>query len=89
MYEGACVCLEISFFTHLLAWQLCPSPYTFLARQSHFRQFSQKSFQQRNEMTFDYGLANITAAVVCGRYCPSSQNLIKKVLHEITVNSQG
>jgi len=56
------VCLETSFF-YTLVWQLCPSPYTFLARQSHFRQLSQKSFEQRKEMTFDCGLANIRAAV--------------------------
>jgi len=61
------VCLEIwVFFTHLLVWQLCPSPYTFLTRQSHFRQLSQKSFEQRKEMTFDCGLANVRAVVVRG-----------------------
>ena len=67
MYESAPVfVLKLKFFTHLLVWQLCPSPYTFLASQSHFRQFSQKSFEQRKEMTFDCGLANIRAAVVRG-----------------------
>jgi len=40
-------------------------------------------------MTFDHRLPNIRAPVVRGLYCPSSQNLIKKALHEITVNSQG
>jgi len=40
-------------------------------------------------MTFDGRLANIRAAVVHLLYCASSQNLIKKSLHEITVNSQG
>jgi len=44
------VCLEISFFTHLLVWQLCSSPYTFLARQNHFRLLSRKSIEQRKEM---------------------------------------
>jgi len=59
--------LEISFFfIHLLVWQLCPNPYTFLARQSHFRELSQKFFKQRKEMIFDCGLANIRAAVVRG-----------------------
>jgi len=40
-------------------------------------------------MTFDGRLANIRAAVVHVLHCPSSQNLIKKALHEITVNNQG
>ena len=71
------VCLEIRVFTYLLLWQLCPSSHTFLARQSQFRQPSQKSFEQRKEMTFDCEPANIRAVVVRGWYCPSSQNLIK------------
>jgi len=58
--------LKLVFFTHLVVWQLGPSPYTFLVRQSHFCQLSQKSFEQRKEMTFDCGLASIRAAVVCG-----------------------
>ena len=37
----------------LLAGQLCPSPYTFLARQSYFSHLRQKSFAQRKEMPFD------------------------------------
>jgi len=37
----------------LLGGQLCPSPYTFLARQSHFSHRGQKSFAQRKELTFD------------------------------------
>jgi len=32
---------------------------------------------------------SVRAPVVFGLYCPSSQNLIKKILHELTVNSQG
>jgi len=36
-------------------------------------------------MTFERRLANITGALVRGLCCPSSQNLIKKALHEITV----
>jgi len=84
------VCLQIkAFLTHLLGGQLCPSPYTFLARQSHFRLPSQKSFEQRKEMTFDRRPANIEASVIRGLYCPSSQNLMEKALHEITVNSEG
>jgi len=33
-------------------------------------------------------LANVRAPVVDDLYCPSSQNLIKKALHEITEYSQ-
>jgi len=40
-------------------------------------------------MTFDGRLANVTDPVVRGSYCPSTQNLIQKALHEITVNSQS
>jgi len=40
-------------------------------------------------MTFDGRLANDKAPVVCGLHYPFSQNLMKKALHEITVNSQG
>ena len=36
-------------------------------------------------MTFDRRLANITGPLVQGLYCLSSQKLIKKALHEITV----
>jgi len=39
--------------------QLCLSPYTFLARQSHFSHISQKSFAQRKEMTFDHKLKTL------------------------------
>jgi len=69
MYESAPVFfLKLGFFYTLTVhvWQLCPSPYTFLARQSHFRQLSQKSFEQRKEMTLDWRPANIRAAVVRG-----------------------
>jgi len=54
--------LKLVFF-NLFVWQLCPSPYTFLAGQSHFHHLSEKSFEQRKEMTYDCGLANIRAAV--------------------------
>jgi len=37
-------------------------------------------------MTFERKSANFRASVVHGLYCPSSQNLMKKALHEITVN---
>jgi len=59
MYESAPVfLLKLGLFCTLTVhvWQLYTSPYTFLARQSHFRQFSQKSFEQRKEMTLDCGL---------------------------------
>jgi len=67
IYESAPVfVLKLGFLTHLLVSQLCPSPYTFLARQSHFHQLSQKSLEQRKKMTFDCGLANIGVAVIRG-----------------------
>jgi len=66
MYKSAPVFVLKLVFLHLLVRQLYPTPYTFLARQSHFRQLSQKSFEQRKEMTFDCGLANIGAAAVRG-----------------------
>ena len=40
-------------------------------------------------MTLDGRLANSRTPVVRGLYCLSSQNLMKKALYEITVNSQG
>jgi len=40
-------------------------------------------------MTFDHRLTNVTDLAARGLYCPSFQNLIKKALHEITVNSQS
>jgi len=89
-------CLEIRFLlTRLLGEQLCPSPYTFLSRQSRFPQPNQKSLdskdlEERKEMAFDLRLANITDLVLVfrGLYCPSA-NLMNKALHEITANSQG
>jgi len=36
-------------------------------------------------MTFNRRLANITGPLIRGLYCPSSQKLMKKALHEITV----
>jgi len=39
-------------------------------------------------MAFDGRLANVRALVVRGLYCPSAQNLTKKVLNYITVNSK-
>jgi len=68
----------------LLGGQLCPSPYTFLARQSHL---SRKSFAQRKEMTFDRRLKTLGLHVF-SVYIAPPQNL-KKKLHEIAVNSQG
>jgi len=43
----------------LLGGQLCPSPYTFLARQSHISNLTQKSFAQRKKMTFDRRLKTL------------------------------
>jgi len=43
----------------LIGDQLCSSPYTFRARQSNFSHLSQKSFAQRNEMTFDRRLKTL------------------------------
>jgi len=40
-------------------------------------------------MAFDRRLANVTDPVVRGLYCPSTQNLIQKAMHEITVHSQS
>jgi len=39
-------------------------------------------------MTFDRRLANVRTSADFGLYCASSQNLIK-ILHGVTVNSQG
>jgi len=41
--------------THFLPIKigLCPSPYTFLSRQRYSGHPSQKSFEQRKEITFD------------------------------------
>jgi len=51
MYESTSVfVLKLGFLTNLLVWQLCPSPYTCLARWSNFRHLSQKSFEQGKEM---------------------------------------
>jgi len=76
-------------YEHTWEWEaIAPSPYTLHVR-SHFLQPSQKSFEQRTEMTFDLRLANITDPVVRDFYGPSTQNLMKKALYEITVNSQG
>jgi len=40
-------------------------------------------------MTFDGILANVRAPFFRGLYGPSAQNLIRKALHDITVNSKG
>jgi len=45
--------LKLGFFYTLACVAIVPSPYTFLARQIHFRQLNQKSFEDRKEMTFD------------------------------------
>jgi len=81
-------CFEIRAFLH--TWgQFSSNPSTFLSIQSHFPHPSHKSFEQNKEMTFDRRPANVTDPVVRGLYCPFTQNLIQKALHEITVNSQS
>jgi len=50
---------------------------------------SQNSLEQRKEITFDRRLPYVTDLVFRGFYCPSSENLMEKALHEITANSQG
>jgi len=52
--------LEIrTFFSIDVGRQFSPSPYTFLYSQKPIPHPSQKSFEQRTEMTFDRRLANI------------------------------
>ena len=75
-------------WTCLLGVQLCPSPYTFLARQSHFSILSQKSFAQRKEMTFDGGLKTL-GLQLCSVYIAVPLKIWQKKLHEITVKNQG
>ena len=79
------------FLTHLLRNQIRPSTYTYFSRQSRFPCPNQKYIEQRNNMTFDRRLVNIADPVLVfrGLYCPSSENLMSKALHEITANSQG
>jgi len=72
----------------LLGGQLCPSPYTFLARQSHFSHLSQKSLAQRKEMTFDRKLKTLGLRLF-STYIALLSKSDKKFLHEITVNSQS
>jgi len=72
-----------------LTWgQLCPSPYVFLSRQSHFPHPSQTSFEQMKATTFDRRRANN-----CSGCSPLILPLLpksgKNAVHEITVNSQG
>jgi len=81
--------LKSVFLAHLFGEQLHPIPYTFLARQSYFRHPSGKAFELRKEMTFGCRLPNITELVFRCLFYPSSENLMKKALHEITANNQG
>ena len=54
------------------------------------RKFSQNFFQGGlKEKAFGLRLANISAPIIRGLYWSSSKNLVKKALHEITVNIQG
>jgi len=61
----------------LLGGQLCPSPYTLLARQSHFSHLSQKSFAQRKEMTFDRRLKTLGLQLFSVYIAPPLKILIK------------
>jgi len=70
-----------TFLTYILVRQVSRSSYTFLSRPS------KKSFQQKTKMIFDRIPANVTDPVVRDLCCSSTKNLIKRVLHEITVNS--
>jgi len=79
MGETQCVEVPQGFYwnlfflkTHLLGEQLRRSSYTFLSRQGYFPHPSQKSSEQRKEMTFDRRLANVTDPVLAfrGLYCP-------------------
>jgi len=81
--------LKSVFLTHLFVEQLHPIPYTFLARRSYFRHPSQKTFEPGKEMTFGCRLPNITKQVFRCLFCSSSENLMKKALHEIMANSQN
>jgi len=64
----------------MLTWGLIvPSPYTFLARQSHFSHLSQKSFAQRKEMTFDMLSRYIT--VFCAFLCRFYSIYCAVILH--------
>jgi len=80
---------KLGFFNALAWGEIVPQSLHLPLQPKPFPPPSQKSFEQRKEMTFDRRLANIAAPVIRGLYCPSSQNLAKKALHEITVNSQG
>jgi len=72
----------------LLGGRLCPSPYTFLARQSHFSNLTQKCFAQWKEMTFDRRLKTLGLQLF-SVYIALLSKFDLKNLHEITVNSQG
>jgi len=73
----------------LIGGQLCPSPYTFLARQNHFNHLSQKSFSQRKVMTLDCRLKTFGLQLFSVYIASPLKKSDKKSLHEITVNSQG
>jgi len=56
------VCLEVRVLNTLICVAIVPQS-LHLPRQSHFHHLSEKTFEQRKEMTFDCGPANIRAAV--------------------------
>jgi len=61
-----CLSWNQGFLTHLLGELWRPSPHTSLSRQSRFPHLSQKSLEQRKEMTFDRRLANIITELASG-----------------------
>ena len=70
-----------TFLTYILVRQVSPISLTFFSRPS------KKSFQQKTEIIFDCILANVADPVVRDLCCSSTHNLVKRALHEITVNS--
>jgi len=73
------------FFKHTYLGGNCPpvsKPFSPAKAISSHR--SQKSFEQRTEITFDRRLVNVAGLVIQGLYCPPTQNLMEKTLHEIT-----
>ena len=64
---------------------MIPDPYTFSLDKPYFPHSNKRPFEKMKEMSIDRRLANIAGPLVWGSYCPSSQNQIKKALHEITV----
>ena len=83
------VILEMrAFLKHVFGGNCVPAPHIFLQTR-HFPCSSERSFEQRKEMTFDRSLANITGPLARDLYCLSSQNLIKNTFMKWRQSSQG